>query len=54
MGFADLNEFSEVENIDFGGCYATWLKTGICAVTNMDIEILLHIHIFISMRASFL
>ena len=33
----------EIESIDFVGCYAAWLKDGIKAVTNITLEISMHI-----------
>ena len=47
--FDDLNKFrlsllhgetSEIGKKYFVGCYSLWLKDGIYAVTNMDVEIL--------------
>ena len=60
--FVDLNKFkvsllheeaSEIENINFAVCYATWLKDGIYAVTKIGVEILMHIQIFIPLKAIF-
>ena len=54
--FVSLNRFkvsflheetSENQNINIVGCYATWLKVGICTVTNMDVEILMHMEIYL-------
>ena len=47
-GFADLNisllqeKATEIENIDFVGCYATRLKDDIYVVTNLTVEISMH------------
>ena len=50
--FANLDKFKanllqedaiEIESIDFVGCYAAWLKDGIKAVTNITLEISMHI-----------
>ena len=46
-------EATEIENIDFVGCCATLLKDGICAITNIGIEMLMHIQIFIPTKGSF-
>ena len=60
--FVDLNEFNKselqeeatkIESIDFVGYYTTRLKDGIDAVTNISAGILMHIQIFIPMKASF-
>ena len=60
--FDDLNKFklsllhgetSEIGNKCFVGCYAPWLKGGIYAVTNIDVEILNVIQIFILAKATF-
>lgn len=44
-------EASEIEN-NFVGCYATWWKDGIYAVTN-SIQIFKHIKTFIPVKSSF-
>lgn len=44
-------EASEIEN-NFVGCYATWWKDGIYAVTN-SIQIFKHIKTFIPVKTSF-
>ena len=60
--FVDLNKFNvsllqeeatEIESIDFVGCYTTQLKDDICAVTNTSVEISVHIYIFTPVKASF-
>ena len=62
--FADLIKFNkvsvlhektiEIENFSFVGCYATWSKDSIYAVTIISVQILvIHIQIFITMKASF-
>ena len=43
---------SETENINFIGCYATWLKDSVYAVTNIGVEFLKHIKIFIPVETS--
>ena len=35
-----LDEASEIENINFIGCYATWLKNIIYAATNIGVKLL--------------
>ena len=59
--FADWNKFrislpqeeaTEIESVDFVGCYATRLKDGIYAVTNISVEITMHIQIFNPVKAS--
>ena len=42
-----------MENINFIGCYRTWLKDSINALTNIRIEFLMHIKIFIPLKTSF-
>ena len=46
-------ESSEVENINFLGCYENWLKDGIYAFTNIGVEILMYIQVFILAKGSF-
>ena len=48
-----LHEEAIEKNIDFGGCYGTLLQDGIYAITNNDVEMLMHIQIFILVKASF-
>ena len=36
----------------FVGCYAPWLKDGIFAVTNISVEILMYIQIYIHVKAA--
>ena len=54
--FANLlqEEETEVESTEFVDCYATRLKDGIYAVTIIDVEISMHIQIFISVKAFFI
>ena len=47
-------EATEIESIDFVRCYTTWLKDVIYAVTNIIVEISVHIHIFIPVKESFI
>ena len=60
--FADLIKFkvsllkeeaTEIESIDFIGCYTTWLKDEIYVVTNITVEISMHIQIVIPIKVSF-
>ena len=50
--FADLNisllqeEATEIESIDFVGCYTTWLKDDIYGVTNIIVEISIILNIY--------
>ena len=46
-------EATEIESIGFVACYITQLKAGIYAVTNISIEISMHIQIFVPVKASF-
>ena len=63
--FADLSNFkvslvheelheeaSVIENNNFVGCYATWLKDDIYAVTNINIYI--YIYIYMAIQRFFL
>ena len=34
-------EAKEIDNINFTGCYATWLKNSVYAITNIGIEFLI-------------
>ena len=45
-------EISEIKK-KFVGCYAPWLKDDIYAVTNIGVEILIYIQIFILVKAPF-
>ena len=44
---------TEIESIDFVGCYTTRLKDVFCAVINIRVKISVHIQIFIPVKASF-
>ena len=47
------DETSEIGKKYFVGCYGLWLKDGIYAVTNIGVEILMYIQIFILVKAAF-
>ena len=60
--FTNLNKFksslrqeeaTEIESIDFVGCYAVRLKDGIYAVTNISVEVSMQIQIFIPVNTFF-
>ena len=44
---------TEIETIDFVGCYATQLRDDIYAVTTISAEISMHIQLFILVKTSF-
>ena len=46
-------ETSEIGKKHFAGCYEHWQKDGIFAVTNIGVEILIYIQIFILVKAAF-
>ena len=46
-------ETSEIGKKCFARCYEHWQKDGIFAVTNIGVEILIHIQIFILVKAAF-
>ena len=50
--FKQIEGTSEIGNFNFVGSYATWLNDGIYAVTNIDVEILIYIQIFILVKTS--
>ena len=45
-------ETSEIGKKRFAGCYEHWQKDGIFAVTNIGVEILIYIQIFILVKAA--
>ena len=46
-------ETSETENINFVACNTTGLKNGIYVATNIGAKLVMHIQIFIAVKATF-